>query len=121
MSPALRNAAWVALGVVVAVALFAIWNARFSPEAEIERIHRACLAEIEAGKARMKSGLERGAGEGRPDDPARSIVKGLSESLGRMLDDVAGSMGDTVCGAVRDACREDFDGRICTAARERYP
>ena len=31
-----------------------------------------------------------------------------------------GSMSDTVCATVRDACREDFDGRICTAARERY-
>ena len=121
MSPTARNAAWVALGVVVAVALFALWNARLSPEAEIARVHRACLAEVEAGKARMKAGIERGAGGSRPDDPVSPLVKEFADGLGRMLDGVAGSVGEAACGAVRDACRDDFDGRLCKAARERYP
>ena len=52
--------------------------------------------------------------------PPAAIAKSLTEGLGRMVEGMTGSMSDTVCTTVRDACREDFDGRICTAARERY-
>ena len=47
-------------------------------------------------------------------------AKGLSDSSSRMLEGMSSRMGETMCGTVRDACRSDFAGRLCAAARERY-
>lgn len=120
MNAGLRNAALVALGVGLAAVGYLVWQQVFSREAEIERIHRACLAEIEAGSARMKSELDKIPGS-RSQNPAAAVGKNLSEGLGRLLDSMSGNLGETVCGAIQDACRGDFDGRVCLAARERYP
>lgn len=103
----------VGLGLLIAGAGFWYFERHFSPAAQIESMHRACLKEFAEVAAKMKAGVQ-------PGDAASGIVKGLSESLGKMLEGMSGSMGDTVCAALRDACRDDFDGRICTTARERY-
>lgn len=120
MNPALRNVALVALGVGLAAVGYLVWQQLFSREAEIERIHRACLAEIEAGSARMKSELDRIPGS-RSQHPAATLGKSLGEGLGKLLDSMSGNVGEKVCGAIQDACRGDFEGRVCQAARERYP
>jgi hypothetical protein len=83
----------------------------FSRDAQIDSLHRACMAEFAEVAAKMKAGVQ-------PGDA--SPFKGFAESLGRLLENMSGGMSDTVCAAVRDACRDDFDGRICMAARERY-
>lgn len=108
-SARLRSAALLALGVLAVGAGYWLWQEMLSRDAQIDTLHRACVAEFADFAARMKPGT---SGSG--------MLKGLSESFGRMVDGVSGSMSDAVCAAVRDACREDFNGRICTAARERY-
>lgn len=108
-----RAASLIGLGVLIAGAGFWFWQQMFSREARIDSLHRACMAEFAEAAASMKSGVQAG-------DAAPGIVKGWSESLGKLLEGMSGGMGDAVCVAVRDACRDDYEGRICAAARERY-
>jgi hypothetical protein len=113
VNPKARSAALIGLGVLIAGALFWFWQQMSSRDARIDSLHRACMAEFAEVAARMKAGVQ-------PGDGTSGIVKGLSESLGKVLEGMSGDVSDAVCAAVRDACRDDFDGRICTAARERY-
>jgi hypothetical protein len=116
----LKSAGLVALGAALAGAGFVAWQHFFSREAEVRAIHRACLDEIASERARLEERIERSTGGFEPDSTAGSIAKGIREGLGRMLDGVSGGMGDAVCSTIRDSCSSDFEGRICTAARERY-
>lgn len=103
----------IGLAGVGAAAAMWVWHQMFSRDAQIDALHRACTTEFAEAAARMKAGVQ-------PSEGAGSVTKGLGDGLGRMIEGMSGSMSDTVCAAVRDACRDDFDGRICTAARERY-
>ncbi len=109
----MRAAAIVGLVAVVAAGALWIWQRTFSRDAQIDAVHQGCVTEFAEAAARIKSGVQSG------DNPS-AIAKSLTDGLGRMIEGMTGSMSDTVCATVRDACREDFDGRICTAARERY-
>ncbi len=113
MNSKAKAAGLIGLGVLIAGAGFWFLERFLSPEAQIDAMHRACLKEFAEAAAKMKAGVKPGA-------DSSGIVKGLSENLGKMLEGLSGGMGDAVCGTVRDACRDDFDGRICSAARERY-
>ena len=104
-----RLAGLIGAGVLIAGAGFWYLETFMSRDAQIDSMHRGCVAEFVDLAAKLK-----------PGDPPIGMLKGLSERFGRLVDDASGSMSDRVCGALRDACREDFDGRICTAARERY-
>jgi len=109
----LRVAAGVGMVAVVAAAAFWLWQRTFSRDAQIDAIHQGCVTEFAEAAARIKSGVQSG-------ESTSAIAKSLTDGLGRMIEGMTGSMGDTVCATVRDACREEFDGHICTAARERY-
>jgi hypothetical protein len=109
----LKSLALVGAGMLAAGAGFWIWQQYFSRDAQIAALHRACLDEFATVRDKLKSGLV-------PKSDS-TFLKGFSEGLGKALEDMSGGVGDAVCDAVRDACRVDFDGRICTAARERYP
>ena len=113
MNRSARAAGLIGAGVVVAGAGFWFWQQFHSRGAQIDSVHRACVAEFTETAAKLKAGVQ-------PDEATSGIAKGLSESLGKFLESMSDGMGDTVCGALRDACRNDFEGRICTAARERY-
>jgi hypothetical protein len=99
--------------MLIAGAGFWAWQHYLSRDAQVAALHRACLDEFAAAGGKMKSGLAP-----KSDPP---FIKGLSEGLGKALEGLSGGVGSAVCDAMRDACRLDFDGRICTAARERYP
>jgi hypothetical protein len=101
------------MGVLIAGAGLWFWQQAFSRDAQIDALHRACVAEFAEVAAKMKAGVQ-------PGETSSGIVKGLSESLGKLFEGMSGGMSDAVCAAVRDACRDDFEGRICTAARDRY-
>jgi hypothetical protein len=108
-----KTAGLIGTGVLIAGAGFWFWQQFHSRNAQIASLHRACIAEFAESAARMKAGVQ-------PGDASSGIVKGLSESLGKVLEGMSEGMGDTVCGTLRDSCRNDFEGRICTAARDRY-
>ena len=112
MNP-IRAAAIAGLGAVVAAGGFWLWQRTFSRDAQIEAVHQGCVTEFAEAAARIRSGVQ-------SEESASSIAKSLTDGLGRMIEGMTGSVSDTVCATVRDACREDFDGRICTAARARY-
>ena len=113
MSPKATTAGLIGVGVLVAGAGFWFWQQMFSRDAQIDSLHRACMAEFAEVAAEMKAGVQ-------PGEATPGILRGFSEGLGKLLEGMSGNMGDAVCAAVRDACRDDFDGRICSAARERY-
>jgi hypothetical protein len=52
--------------------------------------------------------------------PATLVDPTLADSLGKAMQDlvrgVTAGMSGSVCGAVRDACRSDFDGAVCQNA-----
>jgi hypothetical protein len=120
MSRSNRDVALVVLVLAIAGAGYWIWERFFSHAAQIDAMHRACLAEFSAGKDRVKSQLDRGAAAVPRNDPAAGIVKDISAGLGTVIDEFAGSVGEAACGALRDACTLDFDGRACRKARERF-
>ncbi|HVF64679.1 MAG TPA: hypothetical protein VNE58_11860 [Casimicrobiaceae bacterium] len=103
-----RIAAIAGAAAIVAASGFWFWQHFASRDAQIDAIHRACLTEFAEGGAKLKSALPGG------------FLAGLSERLGKMVDGMSGSTADKLCGSVRDACKTDFDGRICTFARDRY-
>ena len=113
MSAKARAALLLGAAALVAGGGAWLWQKFYSHKAQVEALHVACLAEFAESAAKMKAGTDPGAA-------SSGVVKGLSESLGKALEGVSGGMGDAVCGALRDACRDDFEGRICVAARERY-
>jgi hypothetical protein len=113
VNPKAKTAGLIGIGLLIAGVGVWLFERHFSPAAQIEAMHRACLKEFADAAEKMKAGA-------KPDEDSSSIVRGLSESLGKWIEGLSGSMGDTVCAAVRDACNDDFDGRICTFARERY-
>ena len=108
-----RLATAIGMVVVVAAAAFWVWQRTFSRAAQIDAVHRGCIAEFAQAAARIKPGAT-------PGEKPSAMAKGILDGLGRIIDGMSGSMSDTVCATLRDACREDFDGRMCTAARERY-
>ena len=108
-----RAAALVGGGLLVAGAGLWVWQHFFSRAAEIDALHRACITDFADIAARMKAGVDPGEG-------ASAFVRSLTGGVSRMLEGASDGVGDAVCSTVRDACRADFDGRICTAARERY-
>lgn len=105
---------------VCAVVGYWLWSEFLSREARIESLHKACMAEFVAGKTEAKPQADRSAPDPKSSDPATTIAKGLADRFGRLVESMAGSVGDAVCGTVRDACIKDFEGRLCVAARERY-
>jgi len=108
-----KAAGLIGLGVLIAVAGSWLWQQFLSRDAQIDSLHRACLADFADAAARLKAGVDAGGS-------ATAIAKSISSSLARMLEGASEGVGDAVCSAVRDACRSDFDGRICSTARERY-
>ena len=108
-----RVATIIGVVAIAAAGAFWLWQRTFSRDAQIDAVHQGCVTEIAEAAARVKSGVQ-------PGENPSSITKSMSDGLGRFIDGMSGSMSGTVCATVRDACREDFDGRLCTAARERY-
>ncbi len=103
--------------VVVAAAAIAgaiVWQTRYSREAQIERAYEACIRQFGGPAPRQASAGTANAsatGDGAP----------LGESIGKAMEDlvrgVTAGMSGAVCGAVREACRADFDGAVCRNAR----
>jgi len=120
MDRSTRQVLLVVLVLAIAGAGYWVWERFFSHGAQIETMHRACIAEFEAGKARVKSGIDRGAAAVPRNDPASGAVKELSAGLGRLIEDFASGVGEATCGTLREACRLDFDGQVCARARARY-
>jgi len=108
-----RVATIIGVGVIAATGAWWLWQRSYSRDAQIDAVHQACTIEFAEAAARMKSGVQ-------PGENPSAIAKSLTDGLGRLIEGVTGNVSETVCAAVRDACREDFDGRLCTAARERY-
>ena len=107
----IRSAGLVALGAALAGVAFYAWQQLFSREAELRAIHAACVKEVTEANAKLKGGVERST---------PGVAKNVGEGVTRWLDGAVGDMSESLCGTVRDACASNFDGRICTAARERY-
>jgi len=120
MTRATRDVLLVVLVLAVAGAGYWIWERFFSHGAQIEAMHRACLAGFAAGRDRVKSEIDKGAEAVPRADPAAGVAKELAVGLGKVIDKVAGGVGEATCDALREACRLDFDGALCRKARERY-
>jgi hypothetical protein len=97
---------------------YGIWQRFFSHAARVDAVHAACVAEFAAGQATVRSQLQ--APSPRPGDPVGAAVNDLSQGLGRLVDQVAGGLSDAACGALREACRLDFEGEACRRARAHF-
>ncbi|CAG0959884.1 hypothetical protein BURK1_00658 [Burkholderiales bacterium] len=107
-----RALARIAL-VVLAVAIVAsiAWQQVYSNEARIEHAYATCMSQF-GGAARAPAAA--------PATEAGVPGATMAESLGKAMTDLAkgvtAGMSAAVCGAVRDACRADFDGAVCQNA-----
>jgi hypothetical protein len=104
----------IAIAVVVVIAIVAAiaWQQLYSREARIERAHASCLHQFGGAPETAKA----------PAPPAApgNAPLALADSLGKAMQDlvkgVTAGMSGAVCGALRDACRSDFDGAVCQNA-----
>ena len=115
-----RQVLLVVAVLALAGAGYWIWERFFSHGAQVDAMYTACIARFQAGKDRVKSGIDKGAAALPRDDPLAPAAKDLSAGLGKLIDEFAGNVGEATCGTLRDACRLDFDGRVCRNARERF-
>jgi hypothetical protein len=98
--------------VVVAVAVYFIWSHYFSRTGKIERAYESCVKQT--NQAADKARAERGLRTSKEDVPSRD--KSTSE-LGM---DWAQEMGVAMCGVIRDACDQDYNGGVCQAAIRKF-
>ena len=83
----------------------------FSREARIDAAYESCI--------RQFGGKPEGP-KGSAGSPPNGRANGMAESLGKAMQDlvkgVTAGMSSAVCGAVREACRSDFEGAVCQNA-----
>lgn len=102
----------IVVAVVVAVAIVAAiaWQRVYSRDAQIERAYEACMAQFGGSATPPKASAAAPANE--PATTADAIGKAMQD----LARGVTAGMSGAVCGAVRDACRADFDGVVCRNA-----
>lgn len=103
----------ILLAVVVGAAIVAAlaWQHYHSKEARIERAYDACMAQFGGSTAARPSD----AGAAGPTTPP-TAADALGKAMQDLVRGVTSGMSGAVCGAVRDACRADFDGVVCRNA-----
>ena len=109
-----RKTRMLVLAVVAAgVAGAFVWQTQFSREAQIERAYESCLRQFGGNAVRQ-------ATPGRTETVAAGSGPTLTDSLGKAMEDlvrgVTAGMSGAVCGAVREACKTDFEGAVCRNA-----
>ena len=107
-----RVALRIALAVVAAAIVAAIvWQTNYSRDARIERAYESCIRQFGGSAPAQRPGVAPSRGGSDPT---------LGESIGNAMQDlvkgVTAGMSGAVCGAVREACRADFDGAVCQNA-----
>lgn len=104
----------------LAAAGYWIWERFFSHGAQVDAMYAGCIAQFQAGKDQVKSGIDKDAAARPRDAPLSRTAKDLSVGLGKLIDEFAGNVGEAACGTLRDTCRLDFDDPACRNARERF-
>jgi hypothetical protein len=105
--------ALIVAALLAAIAYF-VWNHYFSRSGKIEIAYNTCMKQIGAT-----------ADKGRPDpgdkgpkgnESASALTKGLGDALVSIVQGVGGA----VCGTIKDSCMQDFNGKVCQAALNRF-
>jgi hypothetical protein len=82
---------------LIAIAVIALgyfgWTHYFSRDAKIERAFQSCVS-------KMNAGVDQGK------------VKSTDEAMASMMKGIGGAM----CGMIKEACKQDFNGPVCQAA-----
>jgi hypothetical protein len=115
-----RQVLVVVLVLAVAGTGYWVYERFFSHDAQVDAMHRACLAEFERGASQARSQLDKGAASLSRDDSAKGVARDVAAGLGRVLEEFADNVGAATCGTLREACRLDFDGQVCARARKRF-
>ena len=102
----------VAAAALAAVAAI-VWQANYSREARIERAYESCIRQFGGAPPASKAGA---APATSPNDPGAGLAESLGKARQDLVKGVTAGMSGAVCGAVREACRSDFDGAVCQNA-----
>lgn len=105
----------IALAVVgVALVAVVLWRQFMSRDARIERAYEACMASFASAAPATAS----------PQLPPSDATAAFAQSLGKAMTELVAGMtagvSGTLCGALRDQCRANFDGAVCRAGLERF-
>ncbi|MCC6379556.1 MAG: hypothetical protein IT519_12150 [Burkholderiales bacterium] len=102
----------VVVAVLVGAAIVAAiaWQRLYSQEAQIERAYEACMTRFGGGKEGAKAATPPESGS------QASGADALGKAMQDLVRGVTAGMSEAVCGALRDACRADFDGVVCRNA-----
>ena len=107
-----RVAIGFALGVAtVAIVAAIVWQTTYSREARIEAAYESCIRQF-GGKPEGPKGSAGSA----PNDRAAGMAESLGKAMQDLVKGVTAGMSSAVCGAVREACRSDFEGAVCQNA-----
>jgi len=96
--------------VVVVLGYFG-WNRYFSRDAKIERAYQACVDKINAGMDKAKADMA--AQSSSSNNPGDALAKGMADAMVTALQQ---GMTGPMCGMIKGACKEDFNGPFCQAA-----
>jgi hypothetical protein len=112
------KAAVIVIALLVAGLL--VWNRLYSRSARIEAAYKACMKQIGAADEQTKAAIDKEAATRKSGGPAAAMVDGLAKGVGQAMSSMVQGVGSAICGAMRDTCRQDFDGRLCRAALAQY-
>jgi hypothetical protein len=86
--------------IVLAAVGYYAWSHYFSREAKVERAYQSCVS-------KMSAGIEKAKGSA-----SQSGDKNMQEAMNSMMQGI----GDAMCGMIKEACKQDYNGQVCQAA-----
>lgn len=106
----------IAFGFAIVVAVVAVvgaivWQAKYSREARVEAAYESCIRQFGG-----RHDAPKGSAASEPNGPATVTADSLGKSMQDLVKGVTAGMSGAVCGAVREACRADFEGAVCQNA-----
>ena len=103
----------VVVAFVAAVGYF-VWDRNYSQSGRIEIAYNACMKQFGATADKGKQD----AGDKGPK--GNESASALAKSLGDAMTSIVQGVGGAVCGTIKDSCTQDFNGKVCQAALNRF-
>jgi hypothetical protein len=111
MRPSVTALLFIAL--LAAIGYF-FWDRYYSQSGRIESAYHACIKQF--GATADKGKPEPGDKGPKGSDSASALTKSLGDAMASIVQGVGG----VVCGTIKDSCTQDFNGKVCQAALNRF-
>ena len=105
--------ALLVVALLAAIGYF-IWDRYYSQSGRIEIAYHACIRQF--GVTADKGKPDPGDKGPKGNESASALARNLSDAMASIVQGVGGA----VCGTIKDSCTQDFNGKVCQAALNRF-